>query len=293
MTYPTWTKYETKEYIDLTNCLFSGQIFSFTLLESAEHQMIYASLHATLYKNSTSLGQKMMIYEGTLGATDFYLTEIDKSIYFISENRNAKIILDNFFMADLNYQQIFLEWRNTPFLKSFEYNGLRLLHVSHIECIFSFICSQNNNIKRITKMVLHLKKVSNNFTNLTFCEQDLKLHSFGYRAKYILDAAIKINAQPNLASFGIMDLRKFLLSIKGIGNKVCDCILLMGYKNLDVVPIDVHIFRVSNEIFDLKYKSLTKENYKSIQEEYKRRFGKFCGIAQLYYFKKSLDKKLK
>ncbi len=83
----------------------------------------------------------------------------------------------------------------------------------------------------------------------------------------------------------IIRYKKLLLSFKGIGRKVCDCILLLGYSKFDIVPIDVHMFRVSKKIFNLNYKTLTNNNYDQIVKLYKQRFGKYCGIAQLYLLK--------
>ncbi|KAM0678453.1 8-oxoguanine glycosylase ogg1 [Binucleata daphniae] len=283
-----WQIYMCNEYINLKECLFSGQCFSFTEINYDLYVEVYDSLHIYLRELMFDVNN-IVIYHGILSNADFYMAEVNSIILCATKHTNAQAVLDKFFIADLNYQDIFKTWQNTAH-KTFKYNGLRLLQVDHIECIFSFICSQNNHIKRISKMVLHLKKVSNNFVNLNFCETDLKNNKFGYRTKYILDAANKIMKHNVEVNNDYDTTRRFLLSIKGIGRKVCDCILLMGFGYYDTVPVDVHIFRISNEMFELQ-KKLTNINYTKIQNKYKEVYGKYCGIAQLYLFKYSLDNK--
>jgi N-glycosylase/DNA lyase len=76
-----------------------------------------------------------------------------------------------------------------------------------------------------------------------------------------------------------------------VGRKVADCVCLMGFSRFDVVPIDVHIFNISKKIFGLSYKKLNGMAYREIQGKYKAIFGDYSGIAQLYFFKSSLDKR--
>lgn len=81
-------------------------------------------------------------------------------------------------------------------------NGIRLLRVDPLEAMISFICSANNNIGRITKMVNSLCSTYGQlvatiddqsyykFPTLESmhrrdCESVLRSHGFGYRAKYI------------------------------------------------------------------------------------------------------------
>lgn len=136
-------------------------------------------------------------------------------------------------------------------------------------------------------MVNFLKEKSSNFTKLDFDIEDLKKNKFGYRAKYIIDAAAKIK-QTNLRMINDRKkIVKFLMSIKGIGRKVCDCILLMGYGYYDVVPLDVHMIKMSKKLFGINEKKGNDE----VNDLYKEMFGDYCGIAQLYLFKYSIDQK--
>lgn len=90
----------------------------------------------------------------------------------------------------------------------------------------------------------------------------------------------------------LLDAKRTLTSIQGIGNKIADCISLIGMGDLGAVPIDTHIFNFTKKHFGVKAKSLTDKTYKSIQQLYRERFGAYAGIAQLYIFKEMLDSKV-
>ena len=86
--------------------------------------------------------------------------------------------------------------------KSAHYKGVRVLRLDPLEALVSFICSANNNISRITRMVhalctnfgQHIAEIDgqsyHSFPTLeslhcTDCESTLRSLGFGYRAKYI------------------------------------------------------------------------------------------------------------
>jgi N-glycosylase/DNA lyase len=125
-------------------------------------------------------------------------------------------------------------------------NGIRVLRLNPVENLFSFICSSNNNIKRITQMVNNLcthfgdqlgsieKENFFQFPTITRLAQDdveVKLRDlkFGYRAKYINKAAQYILKNYNdnngewlfsLRSKSYQQVTEELIKIPGIGRKV-------------------------------------------------------------------------
>lgn len=159
-----WEILHTKEYINLAETLFSGQIFTFTK-NAAEEE-----------------------YAGYLDNNLFIFKQDHNSVLYKTTHSNPNEYLNKFFNLDINYELLIKEW-NHPMIKN---KGLRLLRIDSVEVILSFICSQNNNIKRISQMVMYLKKISNNFYNLNFCIEDLRKRKFGYRAQYIIDAVNKL-----------------------------------------------------------------------------------------------------
>ena len=97
----------------------------------------------------------------------------------------------------------------------------------------------------------------------------------GFRAKYIHDAATKVfSGELSLdkvkACENYADAEKLLLTIKGVGPKVCACALLFGFEKLSAFPIDVWIKKVIKNRFENGLDPTV--------------FGEYAGIAQQYLF---------
>ena len=96
----------------------------------------------------------------------------------------------------------------------------------------------------------------------------------GYRAEYILVAAEAVaRGQLDLESLIRADwvsAKKELMSLKGIGEKVANCVVLFGLYHMEAFPIDVWIKRALKQHFspDFKPESL----------------GEYAGLAQQYIF---------
>jgi len=162
--------------------------------------------------------------------------------------------------------------------------GVRMLRQDPVENIFSFICSSNNNIQRISGMIENLckrygreitriqiddcldeeSKVYYSFPTLhSLCgdlpssdksmdvEQTLRSLSFGYRASYIAKTAKQITKAGgyeyllNLRSLPYDKAKAELLKFTGIGPKVADCILLMSLDKPSAIPVDTHMFQIA------------------------------------------------
>jgi N-glycosylase/DNA lyase len=161
-------------------------------------------------------------------------------------------------------------------------SGIRILKQDPWETLCSFIISQNNNIPRIKKIVSSLcsifgKKIGNDFSfpsaeKISSLDlDDLSPIKSGFRAKYILDAANKVENKEIvfkiLSSSTIDDARNALMQIKGVGPKVADCVLLYGLHKLEAFPMDVWMKRVMKTFFQNKSPQI---------------FGPYAGIAQQY-----------
>eukprot|EP01126_Amoeba_proteus_P049180 TRINITY_DN5736_c0_g1_i5.p1 TRINITY_DN5736_c0_g1~~TRINITY_DN5736_c0_g1_i5.p1 ORF type:complete len:305 (+),score=21.60 TRINITY_DN5736_c0_g1_i5:231-1145(+) len=140
--------------------------------------------------------------------------------------------------------------------------GLRLLRQDPWECFISFLCSQNNNIPRITQMIHNLCKsfgtpigylegdeeaVINLFTfpNLDqmkpVTEKQLQDLGYGYRAKYVVEAVKTISSKEeginwlkNLRGKPRHEVQAQLCTFKGVGQKVADCVALFSLDKLDM-----------------------------------------------------------
>ncbi len=135
-------------------------------------------------------------------------------------------------------------------------NGIRILKQDSWEALCSFIISQNNNIPRIKGIIERLcenfgQKIDNFYTFPTaetiakLTVEDLAPIRSGFRAKYIIDAARKVaSGEIDLEVLKKCDIdtaRDMLMSIKGVGPKVADCVLLFGLNKIDAFPKDVWI----------------------------------------------------
>ncbi len=174
-------------------------------------------------------------------------------------------------------------------------SGIRILRQDLWETIISFIISQNNNIPRIKKIIENMCRsfgtcLNDNdylFPTLSQLEhvtnQQLKDIGLGYRDEYIIDAVNKIASGTidldELKSYDTQKARNVLMSIKGVGGKVADCILLFSLSRYEVCPHDVWIKRIFKERYNLK-----TVNEKNGYELATGKWGKYAGIAQQYLF---------
>jgi N-glycosylase/DNA lyase len=206
-----------------------------------------------------------------------------------SGNVKSKDIVD-YFNLDLDYIKVIKTFPKSRILilALKKYWGLRIIKQDPIECLVSYILSSQNNIKRINKMV---NELSFRFgRKMTFegrkvhafptlkelsgcCHSDLRKCRLGFRDKFLDDAIRKLcSKEVKLEKIGNMAYLKSmneLMKIKGIGNKVANCILLFGYNKYESFPIDVWIARILRQYFPGKDASY---------------FGKYAGYAQEYLY---------
>ncbi|MEG0751874.1 MAG: DNA glycosylase [Oscillospiraceae bacterium] len=142
--------------------------------------------------------------------------------------------------------------------------GIRVMKQPLWETLCSFIISQNNNITRITKIVDTLCRCFGTDLGGYFDfpspralaeldRADLACLVCGYRDVYIMDAAQRfangLIDENFVQSAPLCDARDHLMTIKGVGPKVADCVLLFGAQRYDAFPRDVWIKRAMAELF--------------------------------------------
>ncbi len=179
--------------------------------------------------------------------------------------------------------------------------GIHILRQEPLEALISYIISSNNNISRIKKIVEAFCVIYGDEIEY----RGMKYHAFptleqlsavtvegiapiraGFRDKYIFDAAQKlVSGEIDLDAVSAMttdDARAQLMKIKGIGQKVADCVMLFGFARYEVFPKDVWIKRVMNDVYGDAFDE--------------HRFGADAGIIQQYFyhyarnFMKNVDK---
>lgn len=196
------------------------------------------------------------------------LSEKDGDIIISGSNQvDFKNIWANYFDLARDYAQIIEDVSvNETVRKAAEFSyGIRLLNQEPWEALCSFIISQNNNIPRIKGIVERLCENFGEKTNggYTFPSaetvakvtvEELAVIRSGFRAKYIIDAAQKVTSgEINLETLRTADYdaaREKLMTIKGVGPKVADCVLLYGLSRIEAFPRDVWIKRALEQMFD-------------------------------------------
>lgn len=174
--------------------------------------------------------------------------------------------------------------------------GVRILKQDEAETCFSFLISQNNNIPRIKGIIEKLcdglgkKREFCGMEYMTFPKtEDLKNADvdfyksigMGYRAEFFKGLAQIITDDyiAELRKTSGAELKKRLLSVRGIGDKVADCIRLFGFHKTDSFPVDVWIEKIYAE--DFGGKLLGREK---ISEYFVKTFGFDSGFFQQYLF---------
>ncbi len=183
-----------------------------------------------------------------------------------------------------------------------KYKGMRVTLNDPWETTLCFIISQFNNVKRIRLIVKNLidaygseipaadgKGVLKSFPrpeNLIAANaKDLMKCGTGFRAKYIQHAAEYCTNNLDLYKLNpgkYEALKETLMEINGVGDKVADCIALMGYGNLNAFPIDVHIKRSMENLY-FKGKKMKMGKIHDLADD---RWGNFQGYANQYLFHK-------
>lgn len=221
-------------------------------------------------------------------------------------------LLKKYFRLDFDLESNYKQWRSAHehfASKEDRYENIRQLDIDCVENLFSFICSQNNHISRISSLV---NKLCSNYGDL-ICELDgqkyyafpklenlasdgveenLRELGFGYRAKYIKRSAAEIIEKGGLKWFQkLIEMpyeiaHKELMTLSGIGPKVADCICLMSLNHLSAIPVDTHVIQIAKHYLPEveKMKSMTPTLYKKIGDEFRKIYGENCGWAQTVLF---------
>ncbi len=136
-------------------------------------------------------------------------------------------------------------------------SGIRVLRQDLWEMIVTFMISQNNNIPRIRGSVEKICSrcaCGDSFPDFYAIDpqifEDASL-GLGYRAGYLRDLCLYARENPGfldeLRRMDHEEAKRFLMSFKGIGEKVANCVLLFGLHHIDAFPVDTHIKKILAE----------------------------------------------
>lgn len=174
--------------------------------------------------------------------------------------------------------------------------GIRILKQDGEEAIYSFIISQNNRIPRIKAII---ERVCSAFgeekefmgekyfafpSSSALAQKDAafyKAAGAGYRDEFLSATAKRIEKEgiSNLYGLSTAELKKELLTYKGVGPKVADCAALFGFGRTDSFPVDTWMEKVYKDDFGGK-----ETDRKKITAYFEDIFGDYSGYMQQYLF---------
>ncbi len=192
-----------------------------------------------------------------------------------------------------------------PYIRSLQ--GLRLMRPScPREVLFSFLCTANNNMARILKMVRHLATFGEplpgggvpDATRFPSCERiaaidegALRAAGFGYRAASIPGVARQILERGDgwwdaLRQASYEEAHLELAALRSVGPKLADCIALFGFHHDAAAPVDTHLWQASCRLYfpEFRGKALTDARYRAVGAALRERFGPWTGWAHQYLF---------
>jgi N-glycosylase/DNA lyase len=147
-------------------------------------------------------------YIGAICTDQWHFVVLEESNNDIMATSSASLSeLQSYFRLDHDLSQLKKNWdQKDPYIQKTGYSAIRLLNQTPLETLLSFLCSQNNNIPRIRSLVQKLgmnygQKLGSvqgldvfslpelSLLTKESIEQELRAIGFGYRAKYIHQAA--------------------------------------------------------------------------------------------------------
>lgn len=267
--------------LDLDNTITCGQIFRFTKEEDNSFTIVISDRVINL--------------------------KYDNNILFVDSNKedNLECVIKEYLDLDRDYIDIInnIKKMDDKLGKYLDDSmGLKMIKQAPLECIISYVISQNNSVRNIQNS---LNLISQKFGEKVFfrnkeyylfpklekliniSEEEFRECKVGFRDKYLVAIIKSIN-------IGELDIDKiyemnsnvainYLMSFKGIGMKVASCILLFAYQKFDVYPVDTWVKKFMLEDYGI-------EGEINIRKFASETFKEYCGLAIQYMFNSKRNK---
>ncbi len=262
----------------LEEVLECGQCFHFTKLQENLYELIALGKYLKICQEDN----KMILYNTTMEDFSQYWRryfDIDRDYSLI---KSRILELDNRLEIAIN-----------------EKPGVRILRQDFFETLISFIISQNKQIPHIKQIVhtisckfgseilLEDGRITYSFPTVEqlsrVTEDELRECKVGFRAPYIKCAVDMVMngdiTEEKLLGMSVSEARDLLMTIKGVGEKVANCVLLFGLGFTDTFPVDVWMKRIMEHMyFD------EPQDKKLIEAFAMDKYGDLAGYVQQYLF---------
>lgn len=180
--------------------------------------------------------------------------------------------------------------------------GLKMIKQNPIECIVSYVISQNNSVRNIQnslnlisqkygEKVIFRNKEYYLFPSLekliNMSEEEFRECKVGFRDKYLVGIIKSISSREldvdKIYEMSSMKAMEYLMKFKGIGMKVASCILLFAYQKFDVYPVDTWVKKFMLEDYGI-------EGEVNIRKFASETYKEYCGLAIQYMFNSKRNK---
>lgn len=196
-----------------------------------------------------------------------------------------------------------------------KYKGLRFLRQDPEECLLSFVCSAANSIPRIMCSVEALSERYGGFIAEVGARRQFSFPgaqviaeakpddlantcSLGFRGLNLKGVANQVAQKPvdwliSLRDRSYEEARMELMTLRGIGPKISDCVCLFALNKDESVPVDTHVRQIAARLYlpDMKAKSVTAGVYERVIRVFQERFGKYAGWAQQFLYMEDIQPK--
>ena len=187
------------------------------------------------------------------------------SYWFRCTEQEFQDVWRPYFDLDTDYSTFQSLMMDDPFLRSAieAGGGIRILHQDLWEAVVTFVISQRNNIPRIRSSVdtlcrefgsplgkVHGQKVYAFPTAAQLRDKSLATAYLGYREPYVRElAAYNDDVWQKLKNQDDAKAKATLISMRGIGEKVANCIMLFGLHRMNSYPRDVWMNRLIDDVY--------------------------------------------
>lgn len=241
---------------------------------------------------------------GVIGQHAFALRQVDGGLLFLTtalDEDGAKAGLHDYLRLDDDLLAVYREAASDARLAEAadRFRGLRLLRQDPWECLVSFVCSSASNIARIARNLHALVETYGDPVVL----DGQRLYSFpgparlagagekallslglGFRAAYVAQIASRVaGGEVDLLALrqaSYREAKAALMGLRGVGEKVADCVLVFSLDKLEGFPIDRWVRRALVEW----YGHGEKARYRDLLAWAQARWGRHAGYAQQYLF---------
>ncbi len=259
-------------------------------------------------------------FSGVLGENLYHIRQTDDGIEYLVGGPDGEItgadldqVLSDYFRLDDDIDAVYRdlgvrdEWISQLVAKHY---GLRLLRQDPWECVVAYICSANNNIPQIGRIVGAIAQTFGNPVQLKGQTRETfptaqRLLSDENHVEKLANLRLGLKRAPNISAAAqrvsngalnfselkkspypvvmhtLMEGTRHTSKANGIGGKIADCIALFSLDKTEAFPIDTHIGKAINARYFGVGKPPSNAKIIDWAQDY---FGPYAGYAGQFLF---------